>query len=339
MSAEDVFAKLNKNTRSRLFRASDITIEKLPLASYELSKDLGGGLARGRVATIWGAKSSAKTSLLLQTAGELQKRGLSCAWVDAEESYDPQWAIGLGVDNDEMIVSESKSIDATTADVCELIYAGVDFIVVDSVSGLLPSSYYEKDGSEELKEGLGGSKQIGTLSKELSNSLMKINAANSKHKSQSIIVFVSQARNAIYSWGAKAQPMGGNALMYFSSVVIKLHSSATEKEQIKGEKLYGDKIIQVPIGRTVNYTIEYSKTSPPGLTGEYKFYYQGDYIGVDQIGELVSMGVKSGLIERGGTGWHTFNGHKVQGDVAAANYVRENAEVKEYLIRGLGINE
>lgn len=339
MSVDDIFGKLNKNTRGRLFRASDITIEKLPLASYSLTKDLGGGLARGRVATIWGAKSSAKTSMLLQTAGLYQKMGLSCAWVDAEESYDPQWAVGMGVENNDMIISESKSIDAMTADVCELISADVDFIVVDSVSGLLPSSYYEKDGSDELKEGLGGSKQIGTLSKELSNSLMKINAANSKNNSRSVVVFVSQARNAIYSWGAKPQPQGGMSLMYFSSVVIKLHSSATEKEQIKGEKLYGDKLIQVPIGRPVDYTIEYSKTSPPGLTGRYKFYYDGEDIGIDTVGELVDLSVKSGIIERGSSGWHNFDGHKVQGDVAAANYVRENVEIKNDLLKRLGINE
>lgn len=326
MSIEDVMAKLSKKTRARMQAASEITIEKLPLASVGLTKDLGGGFARGRVATVWGSKSAAKTSLLLQTAGALQKQGMTAAFVDAEHTYDPAWAINLGVDNSQMIVSESSSIDAMTTDVIELCQAGVDFIIVDSVSGLIPSSYYEKDAGGELKEGLEGAKQIGTLSKELSNSLMKINSINDR----SVVVFISQTRNKITTWGAMGQAQGGNALMYFSSVVVKVNSSATEKEQIKGEKVFGDKILEVPIGREVQYTIQYSKTSPPGLAGAYNFYYEGEHIGIDESGELVELAIKNGIIQKSGA-WLTFGEEQFQGKLKMASWLRENGTAREEL--------
>jgi recombination protein RecA len=326
MSIEDVMAKLSKKTRARMQAASKITIEKLPLASIGLTRDLGGGLARGRVSTIWGSKSAAKTSLLLQTAGELQKQGLTAAFIDAEATYDPAWAKKLGVDNEQMLVSDAKSIDAMTTAVVELCEAEVDFIIIDSVSALIPSSYYEKDSEGEMKEGLGGSKQIGTLSKELSNALMKINAVNTR----SVVVFISQARNKITTYGAMGQAQGGNALMYFSSVVIKVGSSSSEKEQIKGEKSFGDKILEVPIGRKVNYDIQYSKTSPPSLAGGYDFYYEGEHIGIDEPTELVELGVKNGIIGKSGN-WLNFGDLKANGPRGFAKLVREDGNLREEL--------
>lgn len=326
MSIEDIMAKLSKKTRARMRPASEIVVEKLPLASLGLTRDLGGGFARGRINTVWGSKSAAKTSLLLQTAGQLQKRGFSAAFIDAEDTYDPEWGQRLGVDNTQMIVSDAKSIDAMTAAVCELCEAEVDFIIVDSVSGLIPSSYYEKDSDGEMKEGLGGSKQIGTLSKELSNSLMKINAVNDR----SVVVFISQTRNKITTWGAMGQAQGGNALMYFSSVVIKVNSSASEKEQIKGEKVFGDKILEVPVGRPIEYTVQYSKTSPPGLTGEYNFFYEGDDIGIDEAGEIIELAIKNGILVKSGA-WFSYGDEKFQGKAAAAKWIRENEAMREEL--------
>lgn len=326
MSIEDVMAKLSKKTRARMRPASEIVVEKLPLASLGLTRDLGGGFARGRINTVWGSKSAAKTSLLLQTAGQLQKRGFAAAFIDAEDTYDPEWGQRLGVDNTQMIVSDAKSIDAMTAAVCELCEAEVDFIIVDSVSGLIPSSYYEKDSDGEMKEGLGGSKQIGTLSKELSNALMKINAVNDR----SVVVFISQTRNKITTWGAMGQAQGGNALMYFSSVVIKVNSSASEKEQLKGEKVFGDRILEVPVGRPVEYTIQYSKTSPPGLTGEYNFYYEGDDIGIDEAAEIVELAIKNGILVKSGA-WLSYADEKFQGKPAAAKWIRENEAIREEL--------
>jgi recombination protein RecA len=309
--------------------ASEIKIEKLPLASISLTNDLGGGFARGRVHTVWGPKSSGKTSMLLQSAAELQKQGMSIAFIDAEGTYEPDWAIKLGVDNDQMIVSDAKSIDAMTSAVVELCQAEVDFIIIDSVSGLIPSSYYEKEADGELKDGLGGSKQIGTLSKELSNALMKINSVNKK----TAVVFISQVRNRITTYGASGQAQGGNALMFFSSCVVKLNASASDKEQIKGMKTYGDKILEVPIGRKVEYTIQYSKTSSPGLTGDYNFYYAGEEIGIDQFTETVALAVKNGIVQKAAAGgWLSYGDKKVQGMPAFVEWLQEDATVRDEIL-------
>lgn len=325
MTIEDIMAKLSKKTRARMRPASEIVVEKLPLASLGLTRDLGGGFARGRINTVWGSKSAAKTSLLLQTAGQLQKQGFSIAFIDAEDTYDPEWSERLGVDNSQMIVSDAKSIDAMTTAVVELCEAEVDFIIVDSVSGLIPSSYYEKDADGEMKEGLGGSKQIGTLSKELSNALMKINAVNDR----SVVNFISQTRNKITTYGAMGQAQGGNALMYFSSVVVKVNSSASEKEQIKGQKTFGDNILEVPIGRKVEYTIQYSKTSPPGLAGSYDFYYEGENIGIDQLGETVDLAIKNGIIGKSGNAWFIYDDKKINGRPAVIEWLREDGLARE----------
>lgn len=324
----EIRGRLHKNTQKRIKMASEVVIEKLPLASLGLTRDLGGGLARGRTYTVWGSKSAAKTSLLVQTAGMLQKQGNTIAFVDAEGTYEQEWGERLGLDASSTLYSDAKSIDAMTADVCDLAYAGADFIIVDSVGGLLPSSYYEKN--DELKEGLEGTKQIGTLSKELSNALLKINSVND----HSVVVFISQARNKITTYGAMAQAQGGNALMFQSSSVIRLFASASEKEQIKGEKIIGDKILEVPIGRSVRYTIEYSKTSPPGLTGEFDFYYEGDDVGIDQTGEIVDLAIKSGYIEKGGA-WFSYGEQKFQGRHAVVKWLREDEPIREVLIRKL----
>lgn len=329
MSTEEIFGGLNKKTRDRMRMASEITIEKLPLASLGLTADLKGGLARGRVATIWGTKSASKSSLLLQTAGDLQKQGYSTAWVDAEHSYDPKWSDALRIDNSQMIVSESNSIEAVTSDIIGLIGAGIDFIVVDSISALIPSAYYEKDDQEEMKEGLGGTKQIGTLSKELGHLLQKINGLK---ENKSVVVFISQARNKITAVGAIPQAQGGNSIMYFSSVVIKLNSSASDKNQIKGEKVFGDKILEVPVGRPVEYTIQYSKTSPPGLTGSFDFYYEGDLIGVDQIGEIADLAVKNGYLRKSAS-WFYYGERTMQGRPAVVRWLKEDQESREELIR------
>lgn len=331
MTTDDVMSKLSKKTRQRMKLASEVTIEKLPLASVGLTNSLGGGLPRGRIVTLWGSKSASKTSLLLQTAGMLQRDGSVAGFIDAEGTYDPTWSEKLGVDNSRMLVSSSKSIEAMTTDVCELAAEGVDFIIVDSVSALLPSAYYEKDTDGDLKEGLGGTKQIGTLSKELSNSLMKINSVNER----SVVVFISQARNTINTWGAVAKPQGGHALSYFSSVVVKLFSSAADREQIKGETTFGNNVLEIPVGRPVQYTIEYSKTSPPGLAGKYDFYYDGDEIGIDVVGEAFDLAVSAGVIEKGGAGWYTFEGTKLQGRPSMVSFLKEDPEAYNLVLEKL----
>jgi recombination protein RecA len=324
MSLEELISKLDKNTQARVKAASSINIEKIPTASLGLNIALGGGFGKGRQSTIYGNKSASKSSTMLQTIAENQKLGKVCAWIDAEGSYDPNWAINLGVDNDNLLVAETKSIDDMTAVVCSLMKAKVDLVVVDSISSLLPSTYFEKEGKDDLKEGLEGTKQIGTVSKELSVAVNKFNYANT----DTALVLISQVRNQFSTWGASLKPMGGQAVMFFSSTVVKLWSSASEREQITGELIRGDKIIRSSIGRPVTYTVEYNKIGPPNQTGQYDFYYAGDSVGIDQIGELADIAEQNDVIHKGGA-WYSYGENKFQGRTKLVEWLKENPTVRE----------
>lgn len=322
MSIEDILAKLDKKTRQRVEAASNLEIEKLELASIGLNAALLGGVGMGRQTLVWGNKSAGKSSMCLQSVGLAQKAGLSCAWIDSESSFDPNWATSLGVDTNELIVSPVKDIDSWTAVTCDLMKAGVDVVVADSISSLIPSTYFEKE--DQLKDGLEGTKQIGTMSKELGIAVNKFNYINKK----TALILISQARNKFNTYGAQLQPMGGEAMKYYSSTVIKLWSSASEREQIMADVTRGDKIISTAVGRPVTFTIEFNKIGPPNKSGQYDFYYGGDNVGVDQVGEIADLAEKLGIINKGGA-WYSYGDEKFQGRQKMVNWLRDNPIVVE----------
>lgn len=322
MSIQDILAKLDKKTRMRVEAASNLEIKKLELASVGLNAALLGGVGMGRQTLVWGNKSAGKSSICLQSVGLAQKAGLSCAWLDSESSFDPKWAESLGVDTSELLVSSVKDIDSWTAVSCDLMQEGIDVLVSDSISSLIPSTYFEK--ADELKDGLEGTKQIGTMSKELGIAVNKFNYVNKK----TALILISQARNKFNTYGAQLQPMGGEAMKYYSSTVIKLWSSASEREQITADIARGDKIISTPVGRPVTFTIEFNKIGPPNQSGQYDFYYGGNHLGVDQIGEIADLAEKLGIINKGGA-WYSYGDEKFQGRQKMVNWLRENPVISE----------
>ncbi len=264
---EDIIQKLNPETQKLVDLASSIKVEKNPVASVGLTQALNGGINRGSFTLVWGSKSAGKSSFLLETIALRQKQGLVCAWIDAEKCYDPQWAERLGVDSDKLIISRVNSIEDMADTSVALVRAGVDMLVVDSISALLPSSFYNKEGDE--MKGHQDTKQIGTFSKDLTTALKMINAANTNTE----IHLVSQMSNAIGVLVTLPQPQGGFGIKFYSSVIIKLWANASETKQIKGSVQIGNQVVERPIGREVNWTIEYSKTSEPAATGKYTFLY------------------------------------------------------------------
>lgn len=322
MGIEDILARLDVKTRKRVEAASNLEIEKLELASIGLNAALLGGVGMGRQTLVWGNKSAGKSSMCLQSVGLAQKAGLSCAWIDSESSFDPNWATSLGVNTNELIVSSIKDIDSWTAVTCDLMKAGVDVVVADSISSLIPSTYFEKE--DQLKDGLEGTKQIGTMSKELGIAVNKFNYINKK----TALILISQARNKFNTYGAQLQPMGGEAMKYYSSTVIKLWSSASEREQIMTDVTRGDKIISTAVGRPVTFTIEFNKIGPPNKSGQYDFYYGGDNVGVDQVGEIADLAEKLGIINKGGA-WYSYGDEKFQGRQKMVNWLRGNPVIVE----------
>lgn len=326
LTVEDVLAKLDPKIRKRLSTGEGIETELQPTPSYGLNRALNGGLPYGRQILIWGSKSSAKSSLCLQLIGMAQKEGKMCAWIDAEMSYDESWAKRLGVDTTQLIVSQARTINEMVDVGTALMNAGVDMIVVDSITSLLPAIYFEK-GTDELKE-LENTKQIGAESRDFSNAWKMINYANNKVK-PTLFVLISQSRNNINAMYTQQQPTGGQATKFYSSTVIKLFSSESDNQAIKGKIPVGDKLIEEKVGRKVRWELQFSKTSPGFQSGEYDFYFRGDNVGVDSIGDLVDTAEMAGIVERTGAWYIVSDDKKVQGRDAFVNYVKENEEFRK----------
>jgi recombination protein RecA len=317
---DDILAKLDPKTRARVQSAQNVKVERQPTPSIGLNLALRGGLGYGRQVMVWGNKSAGKSSFCLQMIAVAQKEGKTCAWIDAEDSYDQEWAELLGVDSGSLIHSKVKTINDMVDVSTKLMEAGVDIIVVDSISALLPAIYFEKDGNE-LKD-LQDTKQIGAEAKDMTHAVKMLNYANKN----TLLVLISQQRNQFGSMHASHIPTGGMAVKFFSSTVIKLWSSEAEANAIKAGIKVGDKIIEQRVGRPVNWIIDYNKLGPPNLSGQYDFYYQGDTLGIDAVGETLDVAEMCGIVEKGGA-WYTVNKERFQGRAKAVQYLRDNPEV------------
>ena len=326
VSVEDVLKQLNPKLRKSILVGDEVPkTEYASTPSFGLNRALNGGLPYGRQVLVWGSKSSAKSSLCLQTIALAQQEGKICAWIDAEMSYDKAWAEKLGVDTSKLIVSQARTINEMVDVGVNLIEAGVDIIVVDSITSLLPAIYFEKD-SEELKQ-LENTKQIGAESRDFSNAWKMLNYANNKVK-PTLLILISQSRNNINAMYTSQQPTGGQATKFYSSTVVKLFSSESDNQALKGKIYVGDKAIEEKVGRKVRWELQFSKTSPAFQSGEYDFYYRGDSVGIDSIGDLCDTAESLGIINRTGAWYQLEDGTKVQGREAFIARVREDLDLQ-----------
>lgn len=334
VSVEDVLAQLDPRIRKRLGTAVGIKTEYQKTPSHGLNRALNGGLPYGRQVLIWGSKSSAKSSLCLQTIALAQQEGKICAWIDAEMSYSEEWAVKLGVDPTKLIYSQARTINEMVDVGVGLMEAGVDLIVVDSITSLLPAIYFEKD-SDELKQ-LENTKQIGAESRDFSNAWKMLNYANNKVK-PTLLILISQSRNNISAMYTSQQPSGGQATKFYSSTVIKLFSSESDNQALKGKIQVGDKLIEEKVGRKVRWDLQFSKTSPAFQDGEYDFYFQGPLTGIDSIGDLVDTAEMLGAVSRTGAWYQLEDGSKIQGRDAFIARVREDLDLQESLMAKINV--
>jgi recombination protein RecA len=260
----------------------------------------------------------------LQTIALAQQEGRVCAWIDAEMSYSEDWAKKLGVDTSKLIYSQARTINEMVDVGTNLINAGVDLVVVDSITSLLPAIYFEKD-SDELKQ-LENTKQIGAESRDFSNAWKMINYANNKIK-PTLFILISQSRNNINAMYTSQQPSGGQATKFYSSTVIKLFSSESDNQAIKGKIHVGDKLIEEKIGRKIRWDLQFSKTSPGFQSGEYDFYFRGDNVGIDTVADLVDTAELMGIVSRTGAWYLLPDGSKVQGREGFIDKVRGDKEL------------
>ena len=213
VTVEEVLAQLNPKLRKNIMVGDAVpATEFAATPSFGLNRALGGGLPYGRQVLIWGNKSAGKSSFCLQIIAKAQKEGKVCAWIDSEMSYDKSWAEKLGVDTSKLIYSQARTINDMVDVGVQLMEAGVDMIVVDSITSMLPAVYFEKD-SDELKQ-LENTKQIGAESRDFSNAWKMLNYANNKVK-PTMLVLISQQRNNISAMYTKPEPTGGNATKFY----------------------------------------------------------------------------------------------------------------------------
>lgn len=323
ISFEDIMASLDKNTKSMVKIGSEINREVIPTASYNLNSLLGGGFRKGKQHTIWGGEQAAKTGFMLQTAGINQALGENIAWIDAEHSFDPSWARRLGLDPDRIAVSEVSTISELTDLQVTLIKQGFDLIVIDSTSALMPKSFIDKDG--EMKD-FASTGQLGQMAKDLGQMCKMIQGINYT----CAVVHISQARVDVGSPAMTKpfKPTGGKEVEHTDSLRIRLMSSKSEAKAIMGNVQYGPNIVQEKIGIPVTWKIDKNKINGKYGSGDYDFYTGGEFVGLDQAGELLDTAVTYGIVDKSGA-WFTVFGERAQGRHGAVAHLRANPEVMD----------
>ena len=322
-------AHVSPALRKKLFVGSELPPREFAeTPSVGLNRALGGGFPYGSQSLIWGNKSCGKTANLLGTIGIEQQKGKVCSWIDVEGTFEKDWAARLGIDVTKLIVSKAGSINDMAGAAIELMNAGVDFIGIDSYTAALPAIYFEKD-SDDLKE-LENTKQIGSEARDMKHACAMMTYANAKNGSKTALVLISQQRNQIGQMYTKAIPTGGQSVLFYSTSVVKLFSSESENQAIKGKIHVGDKFIEETIGRKVRWEVQNSKSSAPFQAGVYDFYFRGPDVGIDSIADLVDTSEYLGFIERAGA-WYTVEGERYQGRDKLVLGVKENLDVQDAL--------
>ncbi len=285
-----------------------VEIESTPTGSLGLDIALGiGGLPKGRVVEIFGPESSGKTTLALHVVAEVQKRGGTAAFVDAEHALDPVYAHKLGVNLDELLVSQPDTGEQALEITDTLVRSGaVDIVVVDSVAALTPRAEIEGEMGESLP---------GLQARLMSQALRKLTGSISK--TQTLVIFINQIRMKIgVMYGSPETTTGGNALKFYASVRLDIRRIGSVKVR--------DEII----GNNVRVKVVKNKVAPPFREVEFDIMY-GE--GISKLGEIIDLGVKAGVVEKSGA-WFSWNSTRIgQGRDNAREFLKANPDIAQQI--------
>ena len=308
-----------KGSIMRLGEASaKMNVETIPTGALSLDIALGvGGIPRGRVVEIYGPESSGKTTVALHMIAEAQKMGGYAAFIDAEHALDPDYARRLGVDVDNLLISQPDNGEQAL-EICDaLVRSGaIDIIVIDSVAALVPRSEIEAEMGDSV---------VGLQARLMSQALRKL--AGSISKTNCIVIFINQLREKIgVMYGNPETTTGGRALKFYASV--RLEVRRVETLSVGGTK----------VGNHTRVKVMKNKVAPPFREAEFDIIY-GE--GISRTSELVDTGLKLGLIEKGGS-WFTYGDQRLQGKDSMKDYLKQNpdvadeleAEIKDRLLNG-----
>lgn len=331
MSYEDFIAKLNPKIAANLKTAQETELVKLPLASYRLTNDLNGGIAKGRITLIYGSTSAGKSLLAQQSIAKWQKDGLVCAYVDVEGTWEKNWAARLGVNNEELILIQAKSSGRIEKEITPLLEAEVDVLVIDSISDILPEVFVDKSGEMNAQT---DRKQVGAQAKAITALLNGIHFVN---KSTAVVI-ISQTTTFFGQSYVEQVPHGGKKTEFASSQIIKLTSSASPNQQKKGEVFIGDRVFELPVAREVEYLVKKNKLGAPFRANKYVLYYDGPKVGIDNIAEIVDDAVDFGVVKKGGA-WFTYDGQQWQGRDNFVIHLEEKPEVLDDIVAELQLRK
>jgi len=288
----------------RLGENTAMSVSAIPTGSLTLDLALGiGGVPRGRIVEIYGPESSGKTTIALHIAAEAQKQGGVAAFVDAEHALDPVYAKALGVDIDNLLVSQPDSGEQALEITEALVRSGaVDVLVVDSVAALVPQQEIDGDMGTSL---------VGVQARLMSQALRRLSGSISK--SNAVVIFINQLRQKIgVMYGNPETTTGGTALKFYASVRIDIRRTETLKN---GAESYGSR---------TKCKIVKNKVAPPFKLAEFDILYGK---GINKSGEIMDLGVDMGIIEKGGS-WFSYNGTRLgQGRDNALKFLESNAEM------------
>jgi recombination protein RecA len=283
-----------------------LNIESVSTGSLGIDIALGiGGLPMGRIVEVYGPESSGKTTLTLQVIAQAQKEGKTCAFVDAEHALDPVYAQKLGVNIDDLLVSQPDTGEQAL-EICDMLVrsSAVDVVIIDSVAALTPKAEIEGDM---------GDSHMGLQARLMSQALRKL-TGNIK-RSNTLCIFINQIRMKIgVMFGNPETTTGGNALKFYASVRIDIRRIGSVKE--------GDEVV----GNETRVKIVKNKVAPPFKQAEFIIMY-GE--GISKQGELIDLGVKHKIVEKAGA-WYSYNGSKVgQGKSNSIKFLKENPEIAD----------
>ena len=306
----DIDNHFGKGTVMRMGDRENLDIPSISTGSLGLDIALGiGGIPKGRVTEIYGPESSGKTTLTLQIIAQCQKEGGTCAFIDAEHALDPQYAEKLGVNVDELLLSQPDTGEQAL-EVADMLVKSksVDLVIIDSVAALVPRAEIE---------GEMGDHHVGLQARLMSQALRKI--TGNIQRSGATVVFINQIRMKIgVMFGSPETTTGGNALKFYSSVRLDIRRIGAVKE--------GDEVT----GNETRVKVVKNKVSPPFKQAEFQIMYG---LGINQEGEILDFGNKLGLVEKSGA-FYKLDGESIgQGKSKASQFLKENAKVKNKLVK------
>jgi recombination protein RecA len=301
-----------KGSIMRLGENSSIEVESIPTGSLGLDIALGiGGLPRGRIIEIFGPESSGKTTLALHVLAEAQKNGGICAFVDAEHALDPVYARKLGVNVDDLLISQPDAGEQALEIADTLVRSGaIDVLVVDSVAALTPRAELEGEMGDSLP---------GLQARLMSQAMRKLTASISRSKT--MVIFINQIRMKIgVMFGSPETTTGGNALKFYSSVRLDIRRIGSIKDR--------DEVV----GNQTRVKVVKNKLAPPFRQVEFDIMY-GE--GVSKTGELLDLGVKSGIVEKSGA-WFSYDSQRLgQGRENSRQFLKDNPEIAQVIEQGI----